>query len=408
MKTILRWLERLTSVGTYLDLDMFYGEFEDTLTAELDMITEGGNAERFQASFLLNPNIDIPRIYWRETTRRVLTMELMDGVKINALAELDALGIDRSQLARNLLEIYLQMVLRDGFFHADPHPGNILVRTDGIILLLDFGMVGTVPENLARDIPALALALFGRDWYRSAELLERMGFLREGTDPQLLSLALEPIVGRVLGAGSGESSLDDEAVEELREFMYSQPFQLPGRVAFLGKTLINLTGVALQLDPQMNLMEELVPLVRAAVTGPDGIGGDSGLDGGLGWLGDLPLVGRLVGLGQVFNSTVLTQVRDLAPSILPTARNVVDLTAKANAGLLTVNLSRSQQDRLSRSRADQTGRLVRAVIGGVMSLSGVELLTAGMAGWLGGVLAGAGALVMLWQVRNGRANRRRR
>ncbi|MDR1189260.1 MAG: hypothetical protein LBK95_17720 [Bifidobacteriaceae bacterium] len=419
MKTILRWVDRLTTVGTGFDLDMFYGEFEDTLLAELDMIAEGANAERFQASFLLNPNIDMPRIHWRETTRRVLTMELMEGVKINALAQLDAAGIDRSQLARDLLEVYLQMVLRDGFFHADPHPGNILVRSDGTILLLDFGMVGTVPENLHRDIPELALALFGRDWRRSAELLDRMGFLREGADSGLLAAALEPMVARVLGASTGESSLDDDAVEELRLFMYSQPFQLPGRIAFLGKTLINLTGVALGLDPKMNLMEELVPLVRAAVTDPDGARGGPGV---LGWLAGLPGFERLAALaeavgltdlpaaaqaGRLLGPAGLGQLRDLAGAALPTARNVVELAAKANAGGLVVKLGRSQEARLARSRAEQTGRLVRAGIGGVMALSGVQLLVAATAEPLGGVLAGLGALVMLFQARNGRGRHKR-
>ncbi|MDR0627315.1 MAG: phosphotransferase [Bifidobacteriaceae bacterium] len=430
LKVILRWLGRLTSVGGYLDLDMFYGEFSDTLLAELDMMAEGANAEKFQESFLFNPNVDMPRIYWHQTTRRVLTMEFMEGVKINALEQLDAAGIDRQRLARHLLEIYLRMVLEDGFFHADPHPGNILVRSDGVILLLDFGMVGTVPDNLSRDIPALALALFSRDWRHAADLLSSMGFLREGADPAVLAIALEPMVSRVLGASRGQSSLDREAVEQLRSFMYSQPFQLPGRIAFLGKTLINLVGTALQLDPKMNLMDELVPLVRdsmAANSGGASSGFGRGSDptglsalfawlleltglselSGLSALPGLPGFDRLsdwaeqVGLDSKRLASVLAAIneaRSLAAEALPTARNIVEVSAKANRGELETRLAGTSQAGLTRVHSEQTGRLVRTVIGSTVTLGGIQVLAARPASRLGKVvgagLAGLGALVM--------------
>ncbi|MDR1441953.1 MAG: hypothetical protein LBJ02_06160 [Bifidobacteriaceae bacterium] len=440
LKTILRWLERLTSAGKYLDLEMFYTEFEDTLLAELDMEAEARNIERFQASFLLNPNIDMPRVYWDWTRRRVLTMELMGGVKISALDQLDAAGIDRRQLARDLLDVYLRMILRDGFFHADPHPGNILVRQDGVIELIDFGMVGTVPEKLSGDAPRLALALFNRNWRTAAQLLDRMGFLHKDADQELLAKALEPIVDQILGAGSRKKPLDQETTEELRLFMYSQPFQLPGQTAFLGKTLINLIGVALQLDPEMNLMEELVPLIRESVADAGGFGGLSGLSGlpgagpWLGWLdsvlgtsgpggnggpgagfgpgdegppGEPGWLTGLTGLARWLSADSFAVPRRAASGALDTGRNLTEAAAKANRGELVVRLSRAQRDSMARTEARQTGRIVKAVTGGIVVLSGVQLLVAGLVVPLGASLTGLGGLIMLFQWPSGRERRRR-
>jgi predicted unusual protein kinase regulating ubiquinone biosynthesis (AarF/ABC1/UbiB family) len=359
-----------------------YNEFEETLLAELDLVQEGRNAERFQRAVLLDPGVDIPQIHWSRTSQRVLTMELMTGFKVGETAALDGAGADRRAVARTLLAVYLQMVLDDGFFHADPHPGNLLVRADGVLVLLDFGMVGALPDTLREQFAELIIALFTRDAAQAVDLLAAMGFLHADADRAVLARALEPMIDTVLGAqGSGRVALSPGDLEELRDFVYSQPFELPSRITFLSKALITVIGVCLQLDPEMDLWVELGPMVRERAGG-----GAAGL---LRSLGD--------------------QLRTLAPQALPTARNLVEASAKANRGDLAVRLSRSQEARLARIHGRETQRVVRSVIGAVLALGGLDFLAQGQVPAVGWTMTGAGAAVLLAQLaRPGRPPRRRR
>lgn len=126
-------------------------EFSDTLRSELDYIREGQSAERFAANFLDDPGIHIPRVFWESTTKRVLTLERIRGTKINDLAGLDAQGIDRPALTEYATNVVLKMVCEDGFFHADPHPGNFFIESDGRIGLIDFGMIGKLDDERDQD-----------------------------------------------------------------------------------------------------------------------------------------------------------------------------------------------------------------------------------------------------------------
>jgi predicted unusual protein kinase regulating ubiquinone biosynthesis (AarF/ABC1/UbiB family) len=162
--------------------------------------------------------------------------------------------------------------------------------------------------------------------------------------------------------------------------MYSQPFQLPGRIAFLGKALINVIGVCLQLDPEMDLMAELTPMIRDAVTGGD------------------------AGLPSLFGITA-DQARKALGAIVPTARNIAEASAKAASGDLVVRLSRAQESRLTRGRDRATTRLVRAVIGGVVTLSGVQWALAESGSWPAYVVVVVGGLIMLAQGRGPRVPR---
>ena len=137
------------------DLVGIVDEFSETLLAELDYIREGHNAERFAANFAGESRIHIPRVYWETTTSRVLTLERIRGTKINDLVSLDKQGIDRSDLAEFATDVVMRMVCEDGFFHADPHPGNFFIEPDGSIGLIDFGMVGILEERTQEHLADL-------------------------------------------------------------------------------------------------------------------------------------------------------------------------------------------------------------------------------------------------------------
>ena len=131
-----------TAAADY-DLVGLAEEFAQTVRSELDYLREGRNAERFAANFADDPDVHIPRVFWEATTSRVLTLERVRGIKVSDLDALDAAGIDRRALAERATRVTAQMVFRDGFFHADPHPGNFFVESAGRIGLIDFGMVGS-------------------------------------------------------------------------------------------------------------------------------------------------------------------------------------------------------------------------------------------------------------------------
>ncbi|MGE5263469.1 MAG: ABC1 kinase family protein, partial [Acidobacteriota bacterium] len=136
------WAEQHSQLGRDYDLSSLVDEFAYRLRNELDYTCEGNNADLFRRNFAGDPGIYIPRVYWQWTTKRVLTMERLNGIKVNDLAALDAAGIDRHAVAGNAVRLMLRQVFEFGFFHADPHPGNVLVLPDGSTGLIDFGMMG--------------------------------------------------------------------------------------------------------------------------------------------------------------------------------------------------------------------------------------------------------------------------
>lgn len=157
------------------DLVGLADEFARTLRAELDYLQEGRNAERFAANFADDPDVQIPRVFWETTTSRVLTLERIRGIKISDLDALDAAAIDRRALAERATRVTAQMVFEDGFFHADPHPGNFFIQPGGRIGIIDFGMVGTVDDRLRERLGTLLMALAREDADRVAGALLALG-----------------------------------------------------------------------------------------------------------------------------------------------------------------------------------------------------------------------------------------
>ena len=148
LKTIFGMAQRHTKLGATIDFDQLYAEFERTVSAELDLVREGKSAEAVRDNLRDFPNVAIPDIQWEQSSSKVLTMEYMEGVSISDIAALDALGVDRAQLATDLIDVFAEMILYNGLFHADPHPGNVHVRSDGTIVLLDFGMMGSITDDM--------------------------------------------------------------------------------------------------------------------------------------------------------------------------------------------------------------------------------------------------------------------
>ena len=273
------WLKRYRPLAGRADLDALLDEFSRTLYEELDYIAEGHNAERFAESFAGNPKVRIPLPRWSHTTKRVLTLERVGGIKITNYAALTEAGIDRKAVAQCVFETYLQQVFIDGFFHADPHPGNLFVRPLGDpppkgdlsrefqLVFVDFGMVGHLTPQVMDQLRESVIGLAARDVPRIIESWDRLGFFLRGTNLRPIEAAAEKVFARFYGLSMGELARIDhrefaDLALEFRDLVFQMPLQLPQDFIFMGRMLGILSGLATGLDPDFNVFEGVEPFAR--------------------------------------------------------------------------------------------------------------------------------------------------
>lgn len=340
-------LKRQTKIADFMDLDAVYDEFHDTVMDELDYEQEGRNAEEFQMQFIHRDDIVVPRIHWSYTTSKVLTMEFLEGVKINDFAQLDAWGVDRTRLATSLIEIFVEQILLEGFFHADPHPGNVLVQPDGTIALIDYGMVGRIAGDMKEQMVALLMAVYLKDAHGAINALTRLRFLRRNTDLEVFSRNLTLLFEQINGDTFDLSFVTSgDNAEELRDFLYSQPFQLPANTTFLGKAIGTVYGLCTGLDPELDLIGTVKPYVEEVV--------------------------RRDLRGNVF-SNVVDEGKSILKGILPTTKKFISAVDKMDSGNLRVKLSSSFEQKLIDTQNKNTQRIIATIIGAVSLLTAANL-----------------------------------
>jgi len=258
MRAIAAQVQRRWVVARDLDLLGFVDEFDRQIAGELDYTREGRNAERIAANFAKRPGLRVPAIYWETSTDRVLTMERLTGIPIDDVAALDAAGIDRVALGRRAATFILDMVLVDGFFHGDPHPGNLLVGASGTIELLDYGMVGTLSEAHRRQLVQLVASFAARDAERMAEAVLDLAPPLGRVDRPALSLAL----GRLIDAYADRPLAEIPVVtvfNELFEILRKQRLKPPPELSMVVKMLTMVDGLGRVLDPSFDMMGLLRP-----------------------------------------------------------------------------------------------------------------------------------------------------
>jgi len=235
--------------------------FATTLRAELDFYREAHNADRFRKNFADNPHLYVPDVSWDFTTRRVLVMERIGGIKIDNVEALDRAGYDRHQVAVHAADMVLKEVLEDGFFHADPHPGNFIVMPGEVVGAMDFGMVGELGYRLRTDLTRLYIAVVQMDEEGMVDQLIRMG----ATDKSVDRMALQRDLARLLRKYRGlplEAIHAQEVMEDATPVAFRHHLQLPSELWLLGKTLAMMEGVALRLDPSFDIIEFSRPHIR--------------------------------------------------------------------------------------------------------------------------------------------------
>lgn len=265
-------IKAFTDWDRVIDLDAIYKEFADTIRAELDYIQEGHNAETIAANLAEDQDIIIPVVNWEYTRHRVLTMEYLEGIKITETRLLQAADIDCSHIAEKLLETYVKQVLIDGFYHADPHPGNLFVSKEGKIILLDFGMVGTITPEVKTSLVDMSLALVNRDFGEVLRYLQELGFIRYNSDNDALIRAMGIFVEHFLGTGKDVAESDlKRFLQDLEILLYEQPFQIPANYTFLGRALGTLYGICIGLDENISFIDVARPYVDRIVPGKTSI-----------------------------------------------------------------------------------------------------------------------------------------
>ena len=250
--------ERRWVMARHYDLMAIVQEFAQTLREELDYLHEGRNVERFADNFANDPSVHIPLVYWETTTARVLTLERMKGAKISDVDAIESAGLDRLDVARHATQILLTSILEHGFFHADPHPGNVFVEPDGRIALIDFGMTGELDSATQALLLRLLLSIARRDAGKLADVVLELGRTRVHVDRNRLRRDMQHMLDRYCDRSLGDVKLS-AMLNELLTVLRWHHLRLPPDLALLVKTLGMSEGLGVRLDPTFNLMDVYIP-----------------------------------------------------------------------------------------------------------------------------------------------------
>ena len=308
LRVVARWVHHYKPIRRHVNVPLLVEEFSRTLLEEIDYIHEGRNAEQFAKNFQDRPEVQVPAVYWTHTTLRVLTLENVLAIKITDNAALDAAGVDRAAVADTLIDIYLQQIFEDYFFHADPHPGNLFIlptappdpapgRAPWRVVFVDFGMTGTLPPNLQAGLREVLIGIGTQDTRRLIQAYQTMELLLPNADLPLLEKATNKVFQRFWGKSTAEmmNMKHAEAVEFVQEFsdlVFDMPFQAPENMVLLARCLGILSGICSGLNPDFNVWTSIGPYAQKLVQAEAGSGWRFWLDEALGILSTLATLPR--------------------------------------------------------------------------------------------------------------------
>jgi predicted unusual protein kinase regulating ubiquinone biosynthesis (AarF/ABC1/UbiB family) len=242
------------------DLVSILDEFGSRIFEEMDYVHEGHNAERFTQLYDHIQDVYVPRIYWEYTGRRVLTMEWITGTKLTQVEALRAQGIDARQIIEVGVQCSLRQLLEHGFFHADPHPGNLLATPEGKLAYLDFGMMSEIDFSQRYGLIEAVVHMVNRDFEGLAHDYVKLGFLTPDTDLTPIIPAFARVFGNALGASVADLNIKS-ITDQLSELMYEYPFRVPAFYALIIRSLVTLEGVAIHIDPNFKVLTAAYPYV---------------------------------------------------------------------------------------------------------------------------------------------------
>lgn len=370
LKFVIWVINRFVDTSEFIDLMGFYREFRRTVYEEIDFVAEAANARRFKEMFKDDPTIYIPGVYDDYVSRRLLVLEWIDGIKINDYAALDAAGIDRLEVAKRTVSTYFYQFFDAGFFHADPHPGNIFVKkgppdVGPIVEFVDFGMVGSLNKSMKKALKDLFLSFVTRDSHTLVTALSRLGFIGEGANLASIERGISIMMEQYYGMTLGEArDLDiSEVTEDVGRLLYGQPFQIPAQFAFTGKAIGTLIGVATGLAPEFNFVDVATPYARKFL----------GLDA--------------EGIGQTAQQ-LFTQLLESGRILLTLPRSVEQLLNKLDAGQIEVkaNVGLPENRSGGRGRRGRSNGSINGISKITSPLSGLTWVVMFAASMTGGII----------------------
>ncbi len=368
-------LDRFTKVGRQTDIPGLIQEFARTTGDELDFIREGENAERFRKNFEDSSIIYIPKIYWEYTRDRVLALEAVDAIKISDFDAIDRAGIGRTEVAYEIVQSYLKQVLEDGFFHADPHPGNLFVLPGPEITFIDFGMVGEITEEMKERLRDAAIAIAKRDVNGLISVLIALGFIRKGANLNTIRNAINWLFDVYAGFTSHQITFEDldQIQEDIRHIVYEQPFIVPAHFGYLGRAVGTLLGLTTSLDPNFDFIAAGRPYIE-----------------------------KLVGFGtEGWFKVVAKEARAMAKTLVDIPQQISEVLSQAQKGELSVRVS-SNDLVLALARQDRRRRLNAYLITAATLIAAAAVLYINVYIWEAFVALGAGTVILLIALWRGR------
>ncbi len=260
MRLAAQWFGKFLPLNLGHDLTMIVDEFGRKLFEEIDYVNEGHNAEKFAANFAGDPEVKVPSIYWDYSSRHVLTLEWIHGYKLTDTEQISAAGLDPHKMIRIGVTSGLRQLLEHGFFHADPHPGNLFITPDGRMAYIDFGMMDQLEEKTKETLVSSVVQLINQDYQALADDFVKLGFLTADTDINPLIPALERVFSKAMGKKVKDFNFKT-ITDDFSALVYEYPFRIPAKFALIIRSLVTQEGLALSLDPNFKIVEVSYPYV---------------------------------------------------------------------------------------------------------------------------------------------------
>jgi predicted unusual protein kinase regulating ubiquinone biosynthesis (AarF/ABC1/UbiB family) len=322
LKGITRYFQNHPDWGKGRDWMGIYDECCKILWEEIDYLNEGRNADLFRRNFREDASIRVPRVYWRYASPRTLTLEYLPGIKISHYEALEAAGLDRTTIAQLSARSYLQQLLEGGFFHADPHPGNLAVSAEGELIFYDFGMMGQLPPVTREKLMGTFMGIAQKDADRVVQSLIDLGVLVPTSDLSAVRRSVQYMMDNFLEKPFELQSIDAIS-DDLYDIAYGQPFRFPATFTFVMRALSTMEGVGRGLDPNFNFMEVAKPFAMKLMSN------------------DNPASGNLF-------DELSRQAVQVSNSALGLPRRLEDTLDKLEKGDLRVRVRSTETDRLLR------------------------------------------------------------
>jgi predicted unusual protein kinase regulating ubiquinone biosynthesis (AarF/ABC1/UbiB family) len=369
LKGITRYFQNHPDWGRGRDWLGIYEECCRILWEEIDYLNEGRNADTFRRNFREYDWVKVPRIYWRYTSPQVLTLEYAPGIKISHYEAIEAAGLDRKLIAKQGAEAYLHQLLNNGFFHADPHPGNIAVSPEGALIFYDFGMMGRIKANVREQLMKTLFGIAQKDGARVVASLIELGALAPTDDMGPVRRSVQFMLDNFMDKPFENQSVSAIS-EDLYEIAYNQPFRFPATFTFVMRAFSTLEGVGKGLDPEFNFMEVAKPFAFQLMT--DGNGSVE---------------------GNSFLNELGRQAAQVGSTAFGLPRRLEDTLEKLERGDLRLRVRSIETERLLRRQSSMQVAITYALIVSSFTISATILLVSQLA-WLalipGAIATGTG------------------